>query len=264
LVAAISLAALSAEGETRIVTPAQTRDHTERLLAAMGAEIERRGDGATVVRGPARLRPLSLTVPGDPSGATPWMVAAALHPDADLRLVDVELNPTRLAAVDVLREMGARVDVRHQRAKGPEPTGDMRVRSGRRLRAVSLGGERVAALIDELALLAVAMAAADGVSEVRDAGELRVKESDRIAAVTAGLEAIGAEVEPLPDGWRVRRGSARDASVVTYGDHRIAIAFAIAALAGVSGAVEIDDPECASVSYPTFWEDLERVSGGEA
>lgn len=263
LLAAVSLAALSADGETRISTPAPVRDHTERLLAAMGAPIERRGS-TTIMRGPATLRPLSLTVPGDPSGATPWLVAAAIHPDADLRLLDVELNPTRLAAVEVLREMGAAIQVRPHRAGGPEPMGEIRVRSAGSLRAVALGGERVAALVDELPALAVAMAAADGTSEVRDAGELRVKESDRIAAVTAGLAAIGATVEPLPDGWRVSRGTRRDAAVTTYGDHRIAIAFAIAALAGVAGEVEVDDPECTSVSYPTFWDDVDRVSGGQA
>jgi 3-phosphoshikimate 1-carboxyvinyltransferase len=263
LVAAISLAALAAEGETQVVAPAAVRDHTERLLAAMGASIHRQGT-TTVVRGPATLHPLSLKVPGDSSGATPWLVAAAIHPDADLRLADVGLNPSRLAAVEVLREMGAEIRVRPSRKGGPEPMGEIRVRSGQRLRSVTLGGDRVAALIDELPALAVAMAAADGTSEVHDAGELRVKESDRIAAVTAGLAAIGANVEALPDGWRVSRGSPHDAAITTYGDHRIAMAFAIAALAGVAGEVAVDDPECASVSYPTFWDDVERVSGGQA
>lgn len=264
LLAAVALAALRADGETRITTPAPVRDHSERLLAAMGARIERRGR-TTAVRGPAGLRPLSLVVPGDPSGATPWLVAAAIHPDADLRLRDVELNPTRLAAIDVLREMGAEIQVRPRRTNGPEPMGEIRVRSTRgRLRAVTLAGERVAALVDELPALAIAMAAVDGISEVRDVRELRFKESDRIAAVTTGLAAIGARVEPLPEGWRVSRGTPRDAAIATYGDHRIAIAFAIAGLAGVAGEVEVDDPECASVSYPTFWEDVERVSGGQA
>jgi 3-phosphoshikimate 1-carboxyvinyltransferase len=263
LVAAISLAALSATGDTRITTPAPTRDHTERLLAAMGAAIERRGT-TTVLHGPARLRPLSFSVPGDPSAATSWLVAAAIHPDAELRLVDVELNPTRLAAVEVLREMGAAIRVTAGRAAGPEPAGEITVRSGGALRPISLDGARVATLIDELPLLAVAMASADGVSELRDAGELRVKESDRIAAMVAGLDAIGARVEELPDGWRVQRGSPRDAEITTHGDHRIAIAFAVAALCGVAGEVQVDDPECASVSYPTFWEDVDRVSGGQA
>jgi 3-phosphoshikimate 1-carboxyvinyltransferase len=122
----------------------------------------------------------------------------------------------------------------------------------------------VAALVDELPVLAVAMAAADGVSELRDAGELRVKESDRIAATVAGLAAIGARVEELPDGWRVSPGAATDAEIATGGDHRIAIAFAIAGLSGVAGEVRLDDPACVSVSYPTFWQHLAAVSGEAA
>jgi 3-phosphoshikimate 1-carboxyvinyltransferase len=143
---------------------------------------------------------------------------------------------------------------------GPEPSGDITVCSVDRLRPIALEGDRVAELIDELPALAVAMASAGGISELRDAGELRVKESDRIAAVVAGLGAIGARVEELPDGWRVSRGAPRDADVVTHGDHRLAIAFAVAGLAGAAGAVRVTDPGCASVSYPTFWEDLAAVS----
>ena len=273
LVGAICLAALSAEGKTRIVVPGPTRDHTERLLAWMGIPIERYAlpiDGrgspiegratVTTVSGPARPRPRSLTVPGDPSAATPWLVAAAVHPDAELRLIEVGLNPTRLGAIDVLREMGADIEVLPMAGGGPEPVGDIVVRSAGRLRAVRLGGDRVAELIDELPALAVAMAAAEGTSELRDADELRVKESDRIAKVVAGLAAIGAHVEELPDGWRVRADEPRDAAIVTRGDHRIAIAFAVAALAGVTGEVRLDDPSCASVSYPTFWEHVARVT----
>jgi 3-phosphoshikimate 1-carboxyvinyltransferase len=134
------------------------------------------------------------------------------------------------------------------------------VRSVDRLRAITLAGDQVTAVIDELPALAVAMAAADGVSELRDAGELRVKESDRIAAVVAGLAAIGATVEELPDGWRVSRGRPRAADIATHGDHRLAIAFAIAGLAGVAAEVRVDDPGCPSVSYPTFWDDVAAVS----
>ena len=275
LLGAISLAALSAEGETRVLVPGPTRDHTERLLAWMGVPIERHpadgragGPAATIttIRGPVRPRARSLTVPGDLSAATPWLVAAAIHPDAQLRLVGVGLNPTRLAALEVLREMGAEIEVSPTKDRpgseaGPEPVGELVVRSSGRLRAVRLGGERVAALIDELPVLAVAMATADGTSELRDAGELRVKESDRIAAVVAGLAAIGARVEELSDGWRVRAGRPRDAAIATGGDHRIAIAFAVAALAGVAGSIRLDDPACVAVSYPTFWSDVARVSG---
>jgi 3-phosphoshikimate 1-carboxyvinyltransferase len=184
-------------------------------------------------------------------------VAAALHPDADITITGVGLNPTRTALVDLLREGGADVSATVTDAGGPEPSGDLRIRGGRALRPIVVGGDMVPALIDELPLVGILMAAAGG--ELRDAEELRVKESDRISAMAAGLRAIGASVEELPDGWRVTRGRPREARVVTHGDHRIAIAFAVAGLAGVASAVELDDPECVAVSYPTFWSDLHEV-----
>jgi 3-phosphoshikimate 1-carboxyvinyltransferase len=263
IVGAISLAALSADGETTITTPGPTRDHTERLLAWMDVPIEREGP-TTTIRGPVSPAARSVTVPGDPSAAIAWLVAAAVHPNAELRLVNVGLNPTRTAAIDVLRDMGADIDVIPAAPgddTGPEPSGDVVVRCSGRLRSVRIGGERVAEVIDELPILAIAMAAADGTSEVSDAGELRVKESDRIAAIVAGLAAIGARVEELPDGWRVRPGTPRSAEIATQGDHRIAIAFALAALTGVAGPVWLDDPTSVSVSYPGFWDDLAAVGG---
>ncbi len=259
---AICFAALAADGETTVTTPGPTRDHTERLLGWMGAEIARDGR-VTTIRGPSGLRARSLVVPGDPSSAAAWLVAAALHPDADVRVLGVSLNPTRLALVDVLREMGATIEIEPRDGGGPEPVGDLRVRTAGQLQAIELRGGRVAALIDELPLVAIAMAGADGVSELRDAAELRVKESDRIASVVCNLSAVGAEVHELPDGWRVRRGRPRDANVTTDGDHRIAMAFAIAALAGVATSVVIDDPGCVEISYRTFWRDLETLSGRE-
>lgn len=258
LVGAAAFAALGAQGETRIETPAPTRDHTERMLAAAGVGIRRDGLVTTVI-GPARPRPLSMTVPGDISAAAPWLVAGAIHPDADITLASVGVNPTRTALVDLLRRMGADVEMTITDGSGPEPIGDLRVRGGAPLSAVQIHGDDVAVLIDELPLVGVAMAAADGESELLDAGELRVKESDRIAATVAGLRAIGAEVDELPDGWRIRRGAPRDARITTHGDHRIAIAFAIAAASGVAASVELDDAECVSVSYPGFWDDLARV-----
>jgi 3-phosphoshikimate 1-carboxyvinyltransferase len=258
LIGAAALAALSADGETRIESPGPTRDHTERLLSWMGATIERTGHVTTVI-GPTRLQARSLPVAGDPSSAAAWLVAATLHRDADVTLEDIILNPTRLAVVDVLRRMGANIEARPRETDGPEPIGDLRVRSADRLSAIEISGDEVPQLIDELPLLAVAMAAVDGHSELRDASELRVKESDRIGAVVAGLAAIGAEVEELPDGWRVSRGAPRNAEIATHGDHRIAIAFAVAALAAVAASARLDDADCASVSYPTFWNDLAAV-----
>ncbi len=262
LVGAIAFAGLAAEGETVVTTPTQTRDHTERLLSWMGATIVR-NDRTTTVRGPARLRRRSLEVPGDPSSAAAWLVAGSLHPDAELRLEGVCVNPTRLAVVRALTEMGAAIAVLPKRSAGPEAVGDLIVRSADRLRPLRIGGAQVAQLIDELPLLAIAMAAADGVSELRDAAELRVKESDRITAVLAGLAAMGIQVEELPDGWRIAGGRRhdREVEVATQGDHRVAIAFAVAGLCGLAPVVTLDDAACASVSYPTLWSDLERVSG---
>ena len=260
LLGAAALAGLSAKGETVIEVPGPTRDHTERMLSFMGVPIHREGR-MTTVTGPARPRPFELTVPGDPSAASAWLVAAALHPDAELTMSDVGLNPTRLALVGLLQRMGVEIETRVTDVSGAEPVGEMSVRGGKPLRSISIGGGEVADLIDELPLIAIAMASVDEPSEVRDASELRVKETDRIAAVVAGLRAIGAEVEELPDGWRVRRGIPRAARIVTHGDHRIAIAFALAAVSGVASAVELDDPSCTAVSYPAFWDDLAAVTG---
>lgn len=257
LLGAACLAGLSAKGETRIESPGPTRDHTERMLAAAGVTIRRDGLVAALI-GPARPRPLSLVVPGDISSAAPWLVAGALHPDADITIVGVGLNPTRTALLDVLRGAGADIKATITDATGPEPVGELHVLGGRPLGPLRIAGDAVASLIDELPLLGVVMAAAGG--ELRDASELRVKESDRITAMAAGLGAIGASVEELTDGWRVTPGSPTDARIDTQADHRIAIAFGVAALTGVARSVELDDPACVAVSYPTFWADLAAVT----
>ncbi|MFN8621708.1 MAG: 3-phosphoshikimate 1-carboxyvinyltransferase [Chloroflexota bacterium] len=263
---AVLLAGLAADGRTVVDVPGPTRDHTERLLAWMGVPIAR--DGLrTTIEGPAGFRARSLVVPGDISSAGTWLVAGAVHPSAEIRLRHVALNPTRLAIVDVLREMGADVTVEPdaEGGAGPEPTGDLVVRGGRPLQPIHLAGPRVAELIDELPVLAIAMAAAEGTSELHDAGELRVKESDRIALMVEGLRAIGVDAEELPDGWRIRDGrrtaTAADATITTAGDHRIAMAFSIAALGGVAGTVTLDDGACVDVSYHGFWEDLAAIAG---
>jgi 3-phosphoshikimate 1-carboxyvinyltransferase len=257
LLGAAALAGLAAHGETVISSPGPTRDHTERILAAAGIDIRRDGL-VTTLRGPARPRPLELTVPGDVSSAAPWLVAAALHSDSDLTLVEVGINPTRTALVELLREAGADVTATITDGDGPEPIGELRIRGGRDLQPIEVTGSRTAELIDELPLVGVVMAMAGG--ELRDAAELRLKESDRIASMAAGLAAIGASVEELADGWRIAPGAPREAQVTTHGDHRIAIAFAVAALGGVAWAVELDDPACVAVSYPTFWSDLAQVT----
>ena len=185
-----------------------------------------------------------------------------MHPDAHIVIEDVGLNPSRTGIIDVLRDMGADIKVASDGPTEwcPEPVGTITVSGGKPLHAIQLARERVADVIAELPLIAMAMAAAEGVSVVRDARELRVKESDRIALVVEGLRAIGAEAEERDDGWVVSRGSPRDASIRTEGDHRIAMSFAVAALTGIAGTVAIDDPACAAVSYPTFWSDMEHLA----
>jgi 3-phosphoshikimate 1-carboxyvinyltransferase len=261
----VTLAGLAAEGRTRITVPGPTRDHTERMLAWLGVPVRRDGL-ATSLDGPAGFAARDISVPGDPSSAAAWLVAGAIHPDAWLRIEGVGLNPSRLAIIDILRAMGADIEVvvELDDEASPEPAGSIEVRSAERLLPIRVEGSRVADLIDELPLLAIAMSAADGQSDLRDAGELRLKESDRIALVVANLLAIGVDAEEREDGWVIRPGAPRDASIVTAGDHRIAMAFAIAALTGVAGRVEVDDPECVTVSYPGFWDDLVAVSAAAA
>ncbi len=259
LLGAAVLAGMRATGETSVETPGPTRDHTERMLAFMGVPIHRDGR-VTTVTGPALPRPSDLAVPGDPSAAAAWLVAAALHPDAELTMTGVGLNPTRLGLLGLLQRMGAEIETRVTDVTGPEPVGDISVRGGRPLHALTISGGEVADLLDELPLIAIAMASVDEPSELRDASELRVKETDRISAVVAGLAAVGADAVELADGWRVRRGTPRAGVVTTHGDHRIAIAFAIAAVTGVAAGVELDDPDCVGISYPAFWDDLAAVT----
>jgi 3-phosphoshikimate 1-carboxyvinyltransferase len=155
--------------------------------------------------------------------------------------------------------MGAAIATEVTGEPSGEPVGNIVVAGGQKLHAISLGADQVAPLIDELPLLAVAMAAADGTSEVRGAAELRVKESDRIAAIGAALSAAGADFEELPDGWRIRAGTPRDARITTHGDHRIAMALAVAGWTGIARSVELDDLDCVAVSYPTFWSDARSL-----
>ena len=264
---AITLAALQAEGRTEIDVPGPTRDHTERLVGWLGGAVERRGR-TTVLDGPVGWESRDLVVPADPSAAAFWLVAGAVHPGAEITLEHVGLNPTRTGMIRVLERMGASITVTPAAEEGPEPAGDVRVRHAGRLAAVDLGAEDVADVIDELPVLAVAMAAAEGTSTVTGAGELRVKESDRIRLVVEGLAAIGVDVTELDDGWRITGAPVRapgsggaPATVLTDGDHRIAMAFAIADAAGVGGAAcTVDDPDCAAVSYPTFFSDLQELT----
>ncbi len=241
---AILLAGLSAEGETVVREPVPTRAHTEEMLVACGADVDV-ADGRVAVR-PSRLRPFELDVPGDPSAAAFWVVAACIVPGSDLVVENVYLGSARAGFLDVLARMGADVTV----------TGsDVRARY-RALRATEVGGVEVPGLIDEIPVLAVAAAVADGTTVFRDAAELRVKESDRIATVAAGLSALGAHVEPTADGLSVAGGRLRGAQVCSGRDHRVAMAMAVAGLAA-EGQTVVEGWDAVSTSYPGFEETLQ-------
>jgi 3-phosphoshikimate 1-carboxyvinyltransferase len=258
---ALLLAALAGTAPLTLSGRTDGRDHTERMLAAMGIDITVEGGTITLFppAHPVFPYPLSLRVPGDPSSAAFWWVAAAVHPDAELTTVGVGLNPTRTGALDVLREMGADISISNQRTEASEPTGDVTVRSSA-LHGVTIGGALIPRLIDELPALGVAAACADGDTLIRDAQELRAKETDRIETVAAGLDALGVVVEPTADGMGITGGRGlRGASLPSHGDHRLAMAWAVAALVA-SGETRVLGAEAVDVSYPGFWETLDRVT----
>jgi 3-phosphoshikimate 1-carboxyvinyltransferase len=258
---ALLLAGLDASGSTSVREPAQSRDHTERLLPLFGAQLERDERGVTV-RGGARLRGIELEVPGDVSSAAFLVVAALVLPDSELTLEGVLLNPLRTAFLDVLREMGGSLEVGVV-AERPEPVGYVRARSSR-LVGVRVDPARVPALIDEVPALAVAGAFATGRFGITGAKELRVKESDRIAALAEGLTRLGARVEELPDGLVVHGGRPlHGADLEAKDDHRIAMALSIAAL-GASGESRVLGARCAAVSFPEFFSVLASATGKDA
>jgi 3-phosphoshikimate 1-carboxyvinyltransferase len=253
---ALLLAALGAHGRTRLTGELQTRDHTERLLGAFGVAVGRDGD-ALVLDGPAMLHATTIDVPGDISSAAFLLATAAAVPGAQVVVEDVGLNPGRTGFLDLLRRFGAEVEV-VLTATSPEPRGRVTVR-GASLRAVAIEPDEIPALIDELPLAGVLAAFARGTTTVRGAAELRVKESDRIESFAAAARAIGIEVQTAEDGFAVT-GPARlhDGAIATHHDHRIAMAFSVAARAGEI-AVALDDPDCAAVSFPGFATALEAV-----
>ncbi|GBD13636.1 3-phosphoshikimate 1-carboxyvinyltransferase [bacterium HR24] len=255
------LAGLYADGETRLREPGPSRDHTERMLQAMGVEV-RAEDGWLSLRSPSSgLRPLSLRVPGDFSAAAFWMVAAAIHPDAEVRLVGVGVNPTRTGLLDALRLMGADIRLSNETTSGGEPVADIAVRSSS-LRGIEVDGEMVPRLIDEVPLLALAACFAHGETVVRGARELRVKESDRLRATARELGRLGADIEELDDGLRIRGGiRLQGCRVRSYGDHRLAMMLAVAGLMA-TGETVIGNAGAVLVSYPEFWGELERLASG--
>lgn len=246
---ALLLAGLYARGEVRVTEPAPTRDHTERMLRAFGRPPE--VDGRQVrLRPGGRLAGCELAVPADISSAAFFLVGASIAPGSDLLLEGVGVNPTRSGVLEVLAAMGADIGRERERTEGGEPVADLRVRHAR-LRGVRIPEAAVPLAIDELPVLMVAAACAEGETLLTGAAELRVKESDRIRAVTAGLAALGAQVQERPDGMRVRGGPLAGGTVDSLGDHRIAMAFAIAGLAA-AGPVTVLDTDNVDTSFPGF------------
>ena len=255
---AVLLAGLQAEGRTVVREPVRSRDHTERLLPHFGVLVEVAQDGAIAVQGPARMKAAEVVVPGDPSAAAFWAVAASIVPGSDILIPDVAMNPTRTGAFDVLESMGANIERTEKAPLGTEPVADLRIRHAA-LRGVAVAGETMVRAIDEFPILAVAACFAEGETSFTDGAELRVKESDRLAAMAVGLQSMGASVVELPDGLRIRgQVPLAGAAVESFGDHRIAMAFAIAAL-GSGGSVRISEADAIAVSDPRFLSVLESL-----
>ncbi len=256
----VLLAGLGASGETVVVEPGPSRDHTERLLSAMGCPVRVSGDRVTV-KEISHLDPLELKVPGDFSSASYFIAAALLVEGSELTVRDVGLNETRTGFLDLLTRMGASIEVRNSRVESGEPRGDLLVTPSR-LNGVSLAEEEVVKTIDELPLLAVVATQAEGVTEVRGAEELRVKETDRIRATVDNLENLGAKIEELPDGFVVEgRTGLQDGELNSFGDHRIAMSNAVAGLVA-EGKTYLKDPGWVEVSFPNFFRTLEGLTDG--
>jgi len=256
---AMILAALNADDKSYYKENLLSRDHTERMLKGMGAEIKTINlDGEnwieiTPLKEP--LKPLNLTVPADPSSGFFFAVAASIIKDAKVIIKNVSLNPTRIEAYKALQKMGAGVEFDLKEDKY-EPIGDIKVSYKGKLNAITVDSN-IAWLIDELPALSIAMGCANGVSEVKNAKELRVKESDRISSVVLNLQKCGIECEEFEDGYKIKGGNFKKATINSYGDHRIAMSFAIA---GLLYDMKIEDVECVNTSFPNFFEILNKIT----
>jgi 3-phosphoshikimate 1-carboxyvinyltransferase len=252
------LAGLGIEGITKITEPEKTRDHTERMLQSMGADLVIDGLQITLTGG-RPLHPFSLTVPSDFSSAAFFITAALITPHAEVIIHSVGVNPTRTGFLDILTDMGAKVSVENMQIVSGEPVADLVCSTAPGLRAVTLGKREVARAIDEFPLLCVLASQAEGTTIIHGAQELRLKESDRIAAMAAGLKRMGVTVETFEDGIAITgKAALRAAEIDSYQDHRIAMAFAIAGLIA-EGQTIIRQASCADISFPGFYELLERL-----
>ena len=260
---AVMLAGLSAQGETVIHQPARSRDHTERMVRAMGGDVEE--DGLTVRLSPSQLSAVNVNIPRDISSAAFWLVAGVCHPEARIVIRAVGVNPTRTGILEALSHMGARITQENPRHEGGEPVADLIVESSD-LTAIELGGDAIPRIIDEIPVLAVAACFASGTTVIKDAQELRVKESDRILSTVMELSRLGANIEERPDGMAIHgTGRLNGALCQSHGDHRLAMALGVAGLLA-DGETEVEGEDVAAVSYPRFWaqmEDLVHSSEGQ-
>lgn len=258
---AVLLAGLYASGQTTVTEPALSRDHTERMLRAFGAKVSTgsfEGRPAVTVSETENLYGTEISVPGDISSAAFFLVGASIVPGSEVVLRNVGINPTRDGVISALRAMGAKIEVLDVRNEDSEPAADLLVRYAP-LHGTEIGGELIPRLIDELPVLAVAAACAEGRTVIRDAAELKVKESNRIHTMAEGLSRLGAKVAETEDGLMIDGGAAlHGGEVESYLDHRVAMSFAILSLV-TDGVVKITHPECVNISAPTFYEDLESL-----
>ncbi|MBN2105345.1 3-phosphoshikimate 1-carboxyvinyltransferase [bacterium] len=254
----VLLAGLHTRGVTSVTEPAISRDHTERILREFGASVTQ-NDLTVSVEGPAQLQGIPISVPGDISAAAFFMIAACLVPDADIRIRDVGINPTRTGILSSLERMGCMINLNNKRKAGGEPVADLMIRSSR-LRGSVIEGDIIPQLVDEIPVLAIAALFAEGTTRVKDAGELRVKETDRIAALEKNIRLMGGEIDTFDDGFSITGPQKlKGATLDSFGDHRIAMAFAVAGLLA-DGETIIRNAECAEISHPGFYHDLRVLS----
>lgn len=255
----LMFAGLMTEGQTTITEPALSRDHSERMFAAFGADIAVDPDTCSVtVTGPAQLQGQAIVVPGDISSAAFWLVAAAIVPESDVWIENVGVNPTRIGVLEVLQQMGAEMTLTNQRTVAGEPVADIHIQYSQ-LQGTVIEGPVMPRLIDEIPILAVAALFAQGVTTIRDAAELRVKESDRLTAMATQLQKMGAQITEQPDGLEILGSAAlQGAEVDSFGDHRVGMSLAIAALKA-TGTTTIHRAQAAAISYPNFVATLQQL-----
>jgi 3-phosphoshikimate 1-carboxyvinyltransferase len=255
------IAGLSASTETTLMQPAVSRDHTELMLSAMGCNVKSAGLNLTLE--PTKLEAIDVTVPGDISSAAFWIIAALCHPDADLLIRNVGINPSRIGILTALKSMGAEssITLLNNRIEGGEPVADIHVKSCQ-LNAVELDGDIIPLLIDEVPIIAIAACYAKGTTVIKDAAELKVKESDRIATTVEMITNLGGKIEATDDGMIIEgTGNLSGATCDSYNDHRLAMSASIAGLLA-SGTTTITNAEAASISYPTFWDQTKTLMNG--